>query len=123
MEKNMETVKYNGETYRVQSNGRYYSCRRKRHNTRLLHRHVWADAFGAIPEGYVVHHKDENWRNNNITNLEIKPFGKHQSDHMQEWLKDPEYLKQARARMDEARIKASEWHGSEEGKKWHSKHA
>lgn len=49
--------------------------------TELLHRRVWADAHGAIPDGYVVHHKDDNPKNNEIENLELMERSAHNSMH------------------------------------------
>jgi hypothetical protein len=40
------------------------------HN-KLLHRVIWQLANGTIPDGYVVHHKDHDKTNNNISNLEL----------------------------------------------------
>lgn len=42
-----------------------------------LHRYIWEEQNGKIPEGYVVHHKDRNRFNNKIENLEIMKLGKH----------------------------------------------
>ena len=36
-----------------------------------LHRHVWQQHKGPIPKGYVVAFKDRNYKNCNITNLEL----------------------------------------------------
>lgn len=34
-----------------------------------VHRFVWEENFGPIPEGYEIHHIDNNTRNNDINNL------------------------------------------------------
>lgn len=34
-----------------------------------------------IPEGYEVHHKDEDFTNNSLDNLEVKLKSKHNSEH------------------------------------------
>lgn len=47
--------------YRVKLNGINYA----------VHRIVWELHFGAIPEGYVINHKDCNTFNNKLSNLEI----------------------------------------------------
>ena len=47
------------------------------------HVYVWEQNFGPIPKGYVVHHKDENKKNNNIDNLEIMTRSEHTKMHYQ----------------------------------------
>jgi hypothetical protein len=42
-----------------------------------LHRYIWRNHNGEIPEGMVVHHKDENPRNTSIENLESRPRNEH----------------------------------------------
>lgn len=43
-----------------------------------LHRHVWRLHNGKeIPEGYIVHHKDENKYNNHPSNLELRREDEH----------------------------------------------
>lgn len=47
-----------------------------------IHRLVYETFVGEIPHGYVVHHKDNNPKNNSVLNLEIMQRGKHTSAHM-----------------------------------------
>lgn len=77
-----EYVTYNGKNYYVQSSGRYYNCSHSK--PRLLHRKVWTDINGDIALGYVIHHKDHDWRNNNISNLELVERKQHCIDHFKE---------------------------------------
>ena len=46
-----------------------------------VHRLVWALTYGPIPDGYDVHHKDENRLNNAIENLEAMPAPEHHRLH------------------------------------------
>lgn len=46
-----------------------------------LHRMVWENAHGEIPDGHVVHHKDEDKTNNALSNLEMLTEYDHQSHH------------------------------------------
>ena len=46
-----------------------------------VHRLVWALTYGPIPNGYDVHHKDENRLNNAIENLEAMPAPEHHRLH------------------------------------------
>lgn len=45
------------------------------------HRVVWKRHFGPIPEGYHVHHIDENGLNNDISNLVALPESEHHALH------------------------------------------
>lgn len=46
-----------------------------------LHRIIWTLTNGAIPDGFIVHHKDGNGLNNEINNLELMTKEKHTSLH------------------------------------------
>ena len=46
-----------------------------------LHRYIWEKNNGPIPEGYVVHHKDHNKMNNDISNLEMVSDIEHRLEH------------------------------------------
>lgn len=48
-----------------------------------IHRAVWQYYNGKIPEGYEIHHIDENPVNNDIKNLTCLQATKHHSHHMQ----------------------------------------
>ena len=60
------------------SNGNGYY---KNKNGKHLHRYIWEKYNGKIPEGYVVHHKDHNKSNNNISNLEMISDLEHRHEH------------------------------------------
>lgn len=48
------------------------------------HHLVWWQNTGALPpEGHVVHHKNENKRDNRFENLESKEWSLHSAEHMQ----------------------------------------
>lgn len=48
----------------------------------LLHHKVWEDFYGQkVPEGYVIHHRDENPHNNSIKNLQLMTVEEHLSHH------------------------------------------
>lgn len=48
---------------------------------KMLHRLIFEDFYGEIPNGYIVHHKDGNKLNNCILNLQLMGFGEHTSFH------------------------------------------
>ena len=58
--------------------GRVYAWR-----GRVLEHHlIWWQYTGEIvPDGYDVHHKNEDGKDNRFTNLELKPHGRHTADH------------------------------------------
>lgn len=91
---------------------RYYLCGFyfQRKGCRL-HRKVWERNFGQIPDGFHVHHRDENRTNNSIENLQLLPGSAHISLHA-----DKESIVSYKAR-----AAASAWHGSDEGRKWHQR--
>jgi hypothetical protein len=96
---------------------RYFS-----RGTKRLHVAVWEYYNGLVPEGFHIHHKDENTWNNSIDNLECINGSEHLSRHIKEKMQDEEFVKKQREQMDYARIYASKWHGSEEGIEWHREH-
>lgn len=87
-----------------------------RRGVEALHREIWKDHHGAIPEGHHIHHKDGNPLNNDIANLECLPAFDHLSAHGE----DRELAQEHHERMLEA---AAEWHRSAEGRAWHRQNA
>jgi hypothetical protein len=59
----------------------YYRTNQQPYKYQLLHRLVWEDAHGPIPDGYVVHHRDGDSLNNAVDNLELLPRGEHIGHH------------------------------------------
>ena len=53
----------------------------KRVNGKYAHRVIYEQHHGAIPEGWVVHHRDEDKTNNDPSNLVAMPRGDHHSLH------------------------------------------
>ena len=75
-------IEWNGK--RWHSYGGYYertdkSVRPKR--TVRLHRAVWEHHNGPIPDGWHVHHLNEDKRDNSIANLACMPHGAHSQEH------------------------------------------
>jgi hypothetical protein len=89
----------------------------------LLHRSVWEFHRGPIPDGYHVHHKDENTGNNEIENLECILGIDHLTRHMQGRLADPDFLAMVRENAAKARPLTKAWHASPEGHEWHRQHS
>lgn len=80
---------------------------------------VWENNYGKRPEGFHVHHLDENKSNNSIENLRLITIFEHLSFH---GLK-PDNRKRAAIWLNGIRHLTKEWHSSNEGKEWHRKHA
>lgn len=70
-----DSLSYKGLTYSISGTVPYYrSTTGDRH---LLHRRVWEDHNGQIPDGYDVHHRDGCKSNNTLRNLECLPKAEH----------------------------------------------
>lgn len=88
---------------------------------RYLHRAVWAYHNGPIPDGYCVHHRDHDKKNNAISNLELLTGAAHMSHHNQErYERDPESVLRG---IQAAQLAAPAWHRSAAGREWHRQHA
>lgn len=103
------TQYFDGGLYRLWKNERYLSRGGKK-----LHRAVWELAFGKLPEGHHVHHKDGNPANNLLSNLECIEAGEHLSLSGKQ-----RHMGAQESFTSLAREKAAEWHRSEEGRLWH----
>ncbi len=107
------TQYFDGGLYRLWPSEKYFA-----RGGKTLHRAAWALAFGAIPKGCHIHHKDGVHANNAIDNLECLPAGEHLSIS---WKKHGAHRNQHFT--DGARAAAAAWHGSSEGRLWHRRHA
>jgi len=119
---NNERVVYKGEVFAVLNTGRYLCSWNKDKPIRLLHRRIWTETYGPIPEGYDIHHIDGDWRNNSIENLECVPRAEHAKMHMLERLQDENFRVANARNLAKAQEAAKQWHSSEAGREWHSKH-
>jgi hypothetical protein len=52
-------------------------------NNKKLHRYIWEELNGNIPEGYVIHHIDFDKENNCIDNLQCMTREEHTALHHQ----------------------------------------
>lgn len=111
-----QSVQFNGVWYHKREGSKYYWGKG---GTQSLHRAIWEDAHGPVPPNHNVHHKDGDPDNNSIDNLEclsVKEHRRHHADHdgpSQKMLSHLESIKED----------AAAWHGSRQGRKWHSQHS
>lgn len=117
-----ETLKYKGQTYFLQSSGRYFQNGNRGVQERLLHRVIWIEHNGEIPEGLEVHHKNGDWRDNRIENMELMSKSEHMRLHMNAKYLDPGWRAIYCAALPKAREAAKVWHKSEAGRAWHKIH-
>ncbi|MCY3636380.1 MAG: HNH endonuclease signature motif containing protein [bacterium] len=68
----------------------------------MLHRAIWTDAHGPIPDGHHIHHIDGNPTNNDLANLECLPAGAHIAKHARN---RPPHTAEAKARIGDANRK------------------
>lgn len=111
-------IYFNGLKFTKDDNTGYYlnSTKKKR-----LHRAVWEYYNGEIPKGHHIHHIDEDKSNNDISNLALLSSTEHLSHHGNKRALNY-YDELVENLNNNARPKANEWHGSNEGKDWHKKH-
>ncbi len=86
-----------------------------------LHRVVYEQCNGPIPDGHHVHHVDHDRGNNEPENLIALSPGDHQRLHGEE-MSDEHREKLADNLRQNAIPAAVEWHKSEAGRVWHLKH-
>ena len=113
------TQYFDGGLYRMWPSERYLS-----RGGRKLHRDVWTSAFGPVPAGCHIHHRDEDVSNNQLANLQCTPASEHRAHAQKRAIQRRaangtvvEHFKES------ARDAAAKWHASDEGRLWHSRHA
>lgn len=67
-------ILFNGAKYTLRNTGYFGKTTGAR---TLLHRDMWEFHNGAIPDGWDIHHRDENKMHNEITNFECLPKAEH----------------------------------------------
>jgi hypothetical protein len=112
----IEFIEYDGIRFYRDQKGYWLSQKASRKDyPKRLHIYVWEKYNGPVPEGYHIHHIDHNTDNNEIENLRLMEKFKHLQYHSR--LQNKEVAR--RNLSENARPKANEWHGSEEGIQWH----
>lgn len=65
---------YDGKKFTLRNHG-YYSLTVD--DRSLMHRYIWEKEVGPIPEGWDIHHLDEDKANNVLSNFECLPKAEH----------------------------------------------
>ena len=60
----------------------YYQISRGANQGKLLHRLIYEECFGSIPEGFCIHHIDNDKENNSPNNLMLLSKSNHHKLHM-----------------------------------------
>lgn len=116
-------VTYNGYVFTKDAKTGYYLSAKPIYNNKRirLHRYVWIIENGEVPQGFDVHHKDEDKDNNEPDNLELMINLKHRKHHIDKIMVN--HFDERREKFIKyAHPAAVEWHGSTEGRQWHSDH-
>jgi hypothetical protein len=109
------TQYFDGGLYRLWPSETYFA-----NGSGRLHRKVWIAAFGAIPKGCHIHHRDDDPTNNLLANLECIPAKQHLSET---WERNRERRAAEGHFSQKAKNAAREWHQSDAGRLWHSRQA
>ena len=118
-----KTAYFDGYKFRRDAKTGYYLATKPTYQGKRerLHCYVWRYFNGPVPEGFHVHHVDENKSHNNIENLMCIPGELHTKYHLNEYVEN-NYSKMIENLNKNVRPKASEWHRSEAGREWHREH-
>ena len=104
--------------------GAYYACATwDMRDSRYLHRQMWIDAYGPIPAGHQIHHRDGDREHNALDNYECLSAGDHRRLHREVEDRNPIVVRRRLEGLAKARVAAKRWHRSTAGRVWHRKNA
>jgi hypothetical protein len=124
----VETIVYKGITFRRYPDAPGWSARRyyvpgiedRNRGVDSLHREIWRDHNGPIPDGHHIHHADFDQDNNDPSNLVCLTPEEHIRVHQEHGHTYPDDWWQHLAAI---RPLAAAWHRSDAGRAWHREHA
>ncbi len=125
----VDSITYKGIVFRRYPNSKNYSDRMyyRPNGTHVvngvesLHREIWKDRYGEIPEGVHIHHKDGNPLNNDISNLECVSSNLAHQDLHGDKTKSEKYKARRASHLEKIRPLAAAWHSTEEGLEAHGR--
>jgi hypothetical protein len=122
----VEIIEFNGVVFRrypdspIRTDRVYFTPKSslRKQGMGRLHQEIWKAAYGEIPEGGHIHHRDGDPLNNSLENLEcLDPRAHHHADALRGVYKTGP----RKAHLDRIRPLAGNWHQSKEGREWHRK--
>lgn len=118
-----KTAYFDGYKFRRDAKTGYYLANKPTYQGKRerLHCYVWRYFNGPVPDGFHIHHKDENKYNNDIDNLACVPVSEHTSYHSKKYVS--EHPQEIKRQIDSIRPLTKEWHKSKSGREWHKQHA
>lgn len=122
---NGDVAVFDGYTFRKdKKTGYFLSAKPIRDGHRCrLHVYVWEKVNGRrVPEGYEVHHADENKMHNEPENLDCITADEHRKYHATH-ISEERRKKMIKNVIEKAVPAARAWHSSPEGFAWHSQNA
>lgn len=118
---------FKGVLFRRYPRSKWFSARRYFRATSksgvaeaYLHRAIWSFHNGRIPAGHDIHHVDGDHSNNALSNLLCVTKSEHRR---LDTARGAYRSKAAMRHLTKIRKLALQWHGSEEGRLWHRRHA
>lgn len=119
MGQRVESVDWGGFRYRrypdsKRRSDRNYFKRSFTGGTAFLHREVWEQENGPVPEGHHIHHVDGDTSNNTLDNLVCVSVKEHAGEH---W--DEDRRNAQKEWLDSIRHLSAEWHSTPEGLEHH----
>ncbi|MEU8811118.1 HNH endonuclease signature motif containing protein [Streptomyces violaceoruber] len=129
MPDNVEVVVFKGVKFRRYPDSKSWAERAyftpgiadRQKGVRRLHEEIWKAHNGEIPEGSHIHHRDHDHLNNapdNLVCLTHQEHRRHHGDGRRGQCSDEQ-----RAHLERIQPLTAAWHGSDEGRAWHSEHA
>lgn len=125
----VESVRFNGIIYRRYPEAKNHTERAyfipgiadKRRGFGRLHEEIWKAAYGPVPDGHDIHHRDGDSLNNDLSNLQVLTKSEHQKIHTEQRRVSGSYSTPEKlAHLERIRPLTKLWHASEEGRAWHA---
>jgi len=97
------------------SNGGYLVFRLSNGKNEFAHRRIWEQVYGAIPNGYMIHHKNGDKLDNRLDNLQLVDELTHHRIHCGCILVDGEWYKPCKVCNELKLLSKEYWYFSSKG--------